>query len=65
MRRKKSSQANAGIVMWWFRAVPLSIFIFKSLSIMLGFMDLMWPRVFRRSNVGLVIHALPVVNNVP
>ena len=21
---------------------------------MLGFMDLMWPRVFRRSNIGLV-----------
>ena len=29
----------------------------RGYSIMLGFMDLMWPRVFRRSNVGLVFYA--------
>ena len=28
--------------------------------IMLGFMDLRWPRVFRRSNVGLV-HYVPII----
>ena len=30
----------------------------RGYSIMLGFMDLMWPRVFRRSNVGLVGEAM-------
>ena len=31
----------------------------RGYAIMLGFMDLMWPRVFQRSNVGLVIPRSP------
>ena len=58
----KMPQGNTGIVRW-FRAGPLSILIFKSWQvcdwrgqsiIMLRFTDLIWPRVFRRYNVGLV-----------
>ena len=33
--------------------------------IVLGFMDLRWPRVYRRSNVGLVISAVPADGLAP
>ena len=43
-----------------FSKLGRSVIGWRSGLIMLGFMDLRWPRVARRSNVGLVIHVFVV-----
>ena len=48
LKKKSFSKLGRSVIGW------------RSGLIMLGFMDLRWPRVARRSNVGLVIHVFVV-----